>query len=112
MAHSTDDSNYYQDDPFMQNFDAEKYLLKLYISGITPNSARAIENIRVICEDYLKGRYDLQIIDIYQQPLFAIEEQIVAIPTLVKVFPGLQKKLVGDMSDTDKVLSGLGIKKK
>lgn len=93
----------------LQNGSQQIYLLKLYISGITPNSARAIENVKKICEAYLKDNYELQIIDVYQQPSFAISDQIIAIPTLVKLCPGMQRKMVGDMSDTAKVLLGLGI---
>lgn len=85
----------------------EKYILRLFVTGILPNSARAIINIKAICEKYLKGRYDLDIIDIYQQPALALTENIIAIPVLVKKFPLPEERLIGDMSDTESVLKGL-----
>lgn len=87
-----------------------KYILRLFITGMTPNSKKAVENIKKICEEHLAGRYDLQVIDIYQQPSLAEGEQIIAAPTLIKVQPVPVKRLIGDMSDTEKVLSGLGIR--
>jgi circadian clock protein KaiB len=89
----------------------EKYVLRLYIAGTTPRSQLAIRNMKKICHDQLAGKYDLQIIDIYQQPTLAKGEQIVAAPTLIKKLPLPLRKLVGDMSDTEKVLVGLDIKK-
>ncbi len=87
------------------------YVLRLYVSGITPNSQRAIENVRKICEEHLAGRYQLEIIDIYQQPIFAKEGQIVAAPTLVKELPLPLRKFIGDMSQTERILVGLDIRK-
>ena len=83
------------------------YILKLYITGATPNSVRAINNLKKICEKYLKNRYELEIIDIYQQPLIAKTEQIIALPLLIKISPLPLKRLIGNMSDTQKVLKGL-----
>jgi circadian clock protein KaiB len=88
------------------------YVLRLYVTGTTPNSLRAIENIRKICEEHLKGRYDLEIIDIYQQPIFARDGQIVAAPTLVKELPPPLRKFIGDMSQTEKILLGLDLRRK
>jgi circadian clock protein KaiB len=88
------------------------YVLRLYVSGMTPNSLRAIENVRKICAEHLEGRYQLEIIDIYQQPIFAREGQIVAAPTLVKELPPPLRKFIGDMSKTDKLLLGLDLRKK
>jgi len=85
------------------------YVLKLYITGASPNSARAVNNIKSFCEKYLKGRYDLKVIDIYQQPLTAQNEQVIALPLLIKSFPLPKKRLIGNMSDTAKVLKGLGL---
>jgi circadian clock protein KaiB len=76
-----------------------EYVLRLYISGSTSKSALAIENIKWICEQYLKNRYDLEVIDIYQQPDLAREEQIVAVPTLIKRFPLPLRRLIGDLSN-------------
>ena len=84
------------------------YILRLFITGATPNSVRALSNIREICENHLKGRYTLEIIDVYQQPLLAKDQQIIALPMLVKSTPMPLKRLIGDMSDTEKVLKGLG----
>lgn len=92
------------------NYDNEKYILRLYITGVTPNSRRAVENINKICEEYLKGRYDLEVIDIYQQPQQAVDGQIVAAPTLVKYAPLPTRRLIGDLSNLSKVLIGLDIK--
>jgi circadian clock protein KaiB len=89
----------------------DTYLLKLYISGTTPQSTRAINNIRKICEEKLKGIYSLEIIDLYQQPHLAKEAQIIAAPTLVKKLPLPLRKVIGDMSNTERVLMGLDIKK-
>ena len=88
------------------------YLLRLYVSGMTPNSSKAIENVTRLCEEQLAGRYELEIIDIYQQPLFAKEGQIVAVPTLVRVFPLPQRKFIGDMSQPERLLPWLGLRPK
>lgn len=87
----------------------EKYVLRLYITGMTPNSKRAVENVKKICEEYLQGRYELEIIDIYQEPALAEGAQIIAAPTLVKKLPFPLRKLIGDMSNTNKVLAGLDL---
>jgi circadian clock protein KaiB len=83
------------------------YILKLYITGASPNSAKAISNIKKICEEHLQNGYKLEIIDIYQQPGVARKEEIVALPLLVKSSPLPVKRLIGNMSDTKKVLKGL-----
>ncbi|WP_158797490.1 circadian clock KaiB family protein [Pedobacter sp. L105] len=88
---------------------ALEYHLELYITGTSPNSVRAINNVKSICEEYLKGNYELKIFDVYQLPEIAQREQIIALPTLIKKNPSPQRRLVGDMSDTAKVLRGLGI---
>jgi circadian clock protein KaiB len=89
--------------------EGEKYILRLFVTGASPNSARAIINTRAICEKYLRGRYELEIIDIYQQPDMALMEGIVAIPTLIRKFPLPEERLTGDMSDMDKVIKGLNL---
>ncbi|TGE24409.1 circadian clock protein KaiB [Hymenobacter aquaticus] len=86
-----------------------EYVLHLYITGATPNSTRAVRNIKEICELYLKGRYELLIVDIYQQPELAQREQLIGAPTLIKRSPGLVRRLVGDLSDRERVLKALGI---
>lgn len=90
----------------------EIYVLRLYVSGTTSKSTRAIENLRQLCETELSGRYNLQVIDVYQKPSLAKEAQIVALPTLVKESPPPLRKLVGDLSDTEHVLSGLDLRPK
>ena len=87
-----------------------RYVLRLYVSGSTLKSALAVENIKRICEQHLKNRYDLKVIDIYQQPNLARDEQIVAVPTLIKRFPDPLRRLVGDLSNQKKVLFGLDIR--
>lgn len=85
------------------------YVLRLYVTGATPNSVRAIENIKAICAEYLEGRYDVEIIDIYKQPSLAKGQQILATPTLVKVLPLPLRRIVGDLSQKDRVLLGLDL---
>ena len=87
----------------------ERYILRLYVAGMTSRSARAVDNVRAFCEKHLEGRYDLQVIDVYQQPAIAIDEQVIALPMLIKKSPGMERKLIGDMSDKPKVLKGLEI---
>ena len=94
------------------NTGVDTYILRLYITGMTPNSKRAVENVKQICEQYLPGRYELEVIDIYQQPTLAQQEQIVAAPTLIKKLPGPLRRLIGDMSNIEKVLIGLDLKSK
>ena len=86
-----------------------EFSLKLYVTGASPNSARAIANLKSICEEYITDGYVLEIIDVYQQPLKAQNEDIIALPMLVKSLPLPKKRLVGDMSDKNKVLKGLGL---
>lgn len=90
----------------------EKYVLRLYITGMTPRSTKAIENIKKICEEHLKGRYDLEIVDIYQQPTLAEGEQIIAAPTLIKKLPLPLRRFIGDMSMTENILLGLDLRPK
>jgi circadian clock protein KaiB len=87
-----------------------KYVLRLYISGSTLKSKLAVENIQRVCEQHLKGRYDLEVIDIYEHANLARDEQIVALPTLIKRLPLPLQRLVGDMSDLNKVLFGLDLR--
>ena len=90
--------------------DRAKYVLRLYVTGMTPKSTRAITNVRKLCEQYLKGAYELKVIDIYQQPKLAKGEQIIATPTLIKKLPLPLRKLIGDMSDTERFLVGIDLK--
>jgi circadian clock protein KaiB len=89
--------------------DAGYYRLRLFVTGTTPRSAHAIRNIRVICEENLPGRYTLEVIDIYQHPEHVRAEQIIVTPTLVKLVPLPLRKLIGDLSDTARVLAALDI---
>ena len=88
---------------------ADRYVLRLYVTGMTPRSALAIKNLQAICDEFLDGRYDLDVIDIYQQPVLAKGEQIIAAPTLIKKLPLPMRRLVGDMSKRDRVLMGLDL---
>ena len=92
-----------------QNGEQIIYELKLYVSGAAPNSLRAIANVKKICEQHIPGQYMLEVIDIYQQPDLAKEQQLVALPLLLKRHPLPSRRLIGDMSDSEKVLRGLGI---
>jgi circadian clock protein KaiB len=88
----------------------QRYVLRLYVTGSTPRSHRAIQTIRSLCEEHLAGRYDLEVIDIYQQPVLARGEQIIAAPTLIKKLPAPLRKVVGDLSNVDRVLMGLDLR--
>jgi circadian clock protein KaiB len=85
------------------------YELRLYVAGMTPRSVRAITNIKEICEEHLKGRYDLKVFDIYQQTLTE-GEQIIAVPTLIKKLPMPLRRIIGDLSNRERVLIGLDLK--
>ncbi len=108
------------DDPMTGGEDLErasqeestKYLLKLYITGMTERSKRAIESIREVCETYLSGRYDLEVVDITRHAQLAADEQIIAAPTLIKKLPLPLRRLVGDLSNTDRVLLGLDLRRR
>ena len=86
-----------------------EFVLQLYITGATPNSIRALINIKQLCEEHLKGRYSLEIIDVYQQRELAEKEQLIALPLLIKRQPLPEKRIIGDLSNTSKVLTGLGL---
>jgi len=85
------------------------YQLRLFVAGTSSVSMRAITNLQVILSEHLEGKYDLEVIDVHQQPQIAISEDITAVPMLIKKFPVPVRRLIGDMSDTAKVLRGLGI---
>jgi circadian clock protein KaiB len=87
-----------------------QYVLRLYVTGMTPRSSRAIANAKAICDEHLTGRYDLRIIDVYQQPVQIQGDQIVAVPTLVKQLPLPMRRIVGDLADTDRALVALDLK--
>jgi circadian clock protein KaiB len=87
-----------------------RYLLRLYITGQTPRSLQSVENLRVLCDKYLPGQFDLEVVDIYQQPAMAAAGQIIAAPTLIKSMPLPLRRLVGDFSDQKRVILGLDLK--
>lgn len=97
------------EDALAEKPDVARYCLRLFITGTTPKCARAIKNIRAICEANLPGRYDLEVIDIYQHPEQAKPEQIVVTPTLVKKLPLPFRRIIGDLSDNERVLVALDI---
>ncbi len=88
---------------------AQRIVLRLYVSGCTPKSARAIADFQRLCQEQLPGRCDVEIIDIYQQPERAVQAQIVAVPTLIKSAPRPLRRLIGSLAETAKVLKGLGL---
>jgi circadian clock protein KaiB len=90
----------------------QKYVLRLYVAGVTPRSQEAIRTVTAICKEYLAGRCELEVIDIYQQPTLAKGEQIIAAPTLIKKLPAPLRKVIGNMADRDKILVGLDLKPK
>lgn len=92
--------------------DDARYVLRLYVAGMTPGSMRAVASIKNICDEHLAERYELDVIDLYQQPVLAKGDQIVATPTLIKQLPAPIRRLIGDLSDTERVLVGLNLKPK
>jgi circadian clock protein KaiB len=90
--------------------DTQQYVLRLYVTGMTPRSTRAISAVRAICEEFLAGRFNLEIIDVYQQPALIRDEQIFATPTLVKKGPEPERRMIGDMSNRARVMAGLGLR--
>lgn len=93
----------------LEQRDQEQYRLRLYVTGLTAKSQRAIAAIKQLCETHLKGRYQLEVVDIYQQPTLAKGEQIIAAPTLIKRLPLPLRKFIGDMANTDRILLGLDL---
>jgi circadian clock protein KaiB len=87
----------------------ERYLLQLFIAGTTPRSTRALMNLKAICDTHLPGRYEIEVIDIYQQPVLAVVEQVVAAPTVLKKLPRPLRRLVGDLSNVERVLLALNV---
>ena len=87
----------------------KKYVLRLYVTGMTPRSQRAIENVRKLCQEHLDGRFELQVLDIYQQPELAKQEQLLAAPTLIKKLPLPLRRVLGDMANPGRLLAALGI---
>lgn len=90
--------------------DPEVWLLRLYVAGQSPKSLRAFDNLKQLCEDHLAGRYQIEVVDLLEQPQLAQGDEIVAIPTLVRQLPAPISKIIGDMSNTDKVLVGLQLR--
>lgn len=95
----------------MSELTNDKYILRLYVTGATSRSTLAISNLKKICEEYLEGRYVLEVIDLYKNPHLAKDEQIIAAPTLIKKLPLPFRRIIGDMSNKEKVLCGLDLKK-
>jgi len=88
----------------------DRYVLRLYVTGMTPRSTEAFATIKSLCEEHLQGRYDLEVIDIYQHPGLAKDEQIIAVPTLVKKLPAPLRRLIGNLSAQERVLLGLDLR--
>jgi len=94
----------------VSDLNKDRYILRLYITGTTSRSILALTNLKKICEEYLEGRYELEVIDLYQNPSLAIGDQIIAAPTLIKDLPLPFRRIIGDMSNKEKVLFGLDLK--
>jgi circadian clock protein KaiB len=92
-----------------KNLAAKNYKLRLYIAGQTPRSLQALSNLKRICEDHLAGKYSVEVIDLIEQPQRASADQVLAIPTLVRKIPKPARKIIGDLSDTERVLVGLEV---
>ncbi len=93
----------------LKDMKTEKYVLRLYVAGMSPRSLEAIENIKRICDENMPDNYELEVIDLYQQPIFAKDGQIVAAPTLIKELPPPLKKLIGNLSNVERTLVGLDL---
>ena len=91
---------------------AHRYLLKLYVTGLNRTSGLAIERVRGVCEEHLQGRYELEVVDIYQMPALARDEQILATPTLIKILPAPLRRFIGNLANVEKVLFGLDLREK
>jgi circadian clock protein KaiB len=100
------------DDLLLASQAGQRYILRLYVTGMTSRSTEAFESIKAICDEYLQGRYELEVIDIYKRPWLARDEQIIAVPTLVKKLPSPLRKLIGNLSDKERVLLGLDLRRK
>jgi circadian clock protein KaiB len=96
-------------DQTISEMSRDKYILRLYITGATIRSSLAITNLKKICDEYLEGRYELEVIDLYQKPCLAKDEQIIATPTLIKKLPLPFRRIIGDMSNKENVLMGLDL---
>ena len=92
-----------------KNGENKEFVFHLFITGASPNSVRAINNLRQLCETHIAGRYELQIIDVYQQPAIAEKEQIIALPLMIRRHPLPERRLIGDLSATTKILKTLGL---
>jgi circadian clock protein KaiB len=90
--------------------DSEHYELRLYVAGQSPRSVRALENLRRLCDEHLDDRFTVQVIDLLANPTLARGDEIIAVPTLVRKLPEPMRKIIGDLSDTEKVLVGLQLK--
>jgi circadian clock protein KaiB len=94
----------------MPSSESEAYRLRLYVAGQTPKSVLAFSNLKQICEEHLQGRYEIEIVDLLQNPQLARGDQILAVPTLVRRLPEPIKKIIGDLSNTERVLVGLDLR--
>jgi circadian clock protein KaiB len=86
------------------------YHLRLYVAGQSPKSVRAVENLRRVCEEHLPGRYEIELVDLVQNPHLARSDEIIAVPTLIRKLPEPVRRIIGDLSDTEKVLVGLQLR--
>lgn len=107
MAEPSDKTAEYE--RLLEESKTARYVLRLFVSGTTPRSLQAIESVRALCDEHLAGRYEIQVIDVYQRPELAGGHQILAAPTLVKELPPPVRRLIGDLTDVERVLAGLDI---
>jgi circadian clock protein KaiB len=101
-----------ESEQLLQQKPKERYVLRLYVAGLTPRSQTAIRSIKKICEKHLEGSYDLEVVDVYQKPVLAKREQIIAAPTLIKELPLPLRKFIGDLSNSERILVGLNLRPK
>jgi len=89
--------------------ESDKWILRLYVAGQTPKSLTAFRNLKSICEEQLKGNYQIEVIDLVKNPHLSHDDQILAVPTIVRKLPKPERKIIGDLSDTERVLAGLNL---
>jgi circadian clock protein KaiB len=112
MGNMVPDSNEMFDRVATEPVETARYVLRLYVTGMTPRSTHAVAALKAICKEHLEGQYDLEVIDVYQHPELAKEEQLVALPMLVKQLPLPMRRLIGNLSDQERVLFGLDLQRR
>lgn len=99
------------DQPEDASASTERWKLRLYVAGRTPRSVKAFDNLKRVCETSLRGRYEIEVVDLHDQPSLAVTDQVLAVPTVVRMMPAPTRRVIGDLSDRNRVLAGLGVER-